>query len=481
MRAFLVAPFFALGLVVAPSDVVAQSTWRTDSLMGTWYVQDQLKDLRSDQGKGVVRAVDTRNLYTRLQKEAPGIPVFADSAVISWTDLYGEPMREEFQVLLGMTEVYFPMIEKELSIQGLPNELKYLPMALSAMNTQAGSRTGGAGMWMLSYPVALRYGLVVTAQEDQRLDDIRSTMVAGRYLKDLHARYQDWGLTIMAFACGPANVTRAQQRQGGASDYRSLYRHFTTDQQDVLPLLMAFIHLSANAEALGIEPLSVCPWEPTDEVHSEKTLQWKALAQVMEVPVRHLRALNPTLVGSHIPAGFSFRLPAGMKARFEQLADSVQQVELAQAVVPEPEPVTVEVKSTTRYRVRSGDSLSEIAEKHHVSVRQLKTWNNLRSDRIDAGDVLIIESRKREVIPPAPVIVDETEDAPTNSTNSAPKERASEKSTGTMRTIAYTVQSGDSLYAIAERFPGVSAQLLMEVNGIDARIKPGQQIKIPRP
>lgn len=448
--------------------------------MGTWYVQQQLKELRSDAGKGVVRAVATKDLYTQLKKEAPGIPVFADSAVIRNTDLYGEPQRESFQVVLGMTEVYFPMIEKELSIQELPNDLKYLPMALSAMNTQAGSATGGAGMWMLPYPVALRYGLRVDADVDQRLDDIQSTMVAGRYLKDLHAKYQDWSLTIMAFVCGPANVTRAQQRAGGAVDYRSLYPHFTVDQQDVLPLLMAYIHLYANAEALGILPLPVCPWEPTDELTSPRPVQWNALAQVMQIPKAHLRAINPTLIGARIPGGTPFRLPAGTRDRFEQLADSVHTVELA--LLEPPEPVTVEVKSTSRYRVRPGDSLSEIAERYHVSVRQLKSWNNLRSDRIDAGDYLVIESRKREVVPTRPAPKEVENEGPTNSTKgtlnkevaNAPAERAN-----TM--LDYTVQSGDSLYRIAERFPGVSAQRIMEVNGIDARIMPGQRIKIPSP
>jgi membrane-bound lytic murein transglycosylase D len=348
------------------------------------------------------------------------------------------------------------------------------------MNTQAGSATGGAGMWMLPYPVALRYGLRVDADVDQRLDDIQSTMVAGRYLKDLHAKYQDWSLTIMAFACGPANVTRAQQRAGGAVDYRSLYPHFTDDQQDVLPLLMAYIHLYANAEALGILPLPVCPWEPTDELTSPRPVQWNALAQVMQIPKAHLRAINPTLIGARIPGGTPFRLPAGTRDRFEQLADSVHTVELA--LLEPPEPVTVEVKSTSRYRVRPGDSLSEIAERYHVSVRQLKSWNNLRSDRIDAGDYLVIESRKREVVPTRPAPKEVENEGPTNSTKgtlnkevaNAPTERAN-----TM--LDYTVQSGDSLYRIAERFPGVSAQRIMEVNGIDARIMPGQRIKIPSP
>ena len=121
------------------SSAFAQVTWRTDSLMTTWAVKQRMATVGSTVGQGVVRAVDTENLYADLKREAPGIPVFADSNVVTYTDLYGEPLREHFRVLLGVSSMYLPMIEKELSLQGLPQELKYLPMALSAMNQQPSS------------------------------------------------------------------------------------------------------------------------------------------------------------------------------------------------------------------------------------------------------------------------------------------------------------------------------------------------------
>ncbi len=484
MRTIFSVPVLISCLLGGLSHTHAQSTWRTDSLMATWSVQHQLDDLRNGTGRGVVRAVDTKDLYVKLQREAPSIPVFADSAVIRYADLYGQPMREQFRVLLGMGNIYFPMIEKELALRELPPDLKYLPMALSAMNTEAGSRTGGSGLWMLTYPVALRYGLVVTANMDERRDDVKSTMVAGRYLKDLHARYQDWGLTIMAFACGPANVTRAQQRSAGATDYRTLYPHFTEDQRDVLPLLMAFIHLTSNAEALGMEAFDIAPWEPTDTISSPYPLLWDALAPVMQLPKARLRAINPSSVGNGIPAGRVFHVPAGMRDRYFMLADPLKNVQEEITNSPKPEPVTVVVNSIVRYKVRSGDNLGAIAEKYHVSVKQLRTWNSLRSDRIDAGKYLVIHQKKREtVIPGAADPLEQSEmDGPSNSTRPVDGTKGSGSiPEHTMDHATYTVQSGDSLYGIAERFPGVSAQLIMEVNGISARIMPGQKLKIPRP
>jgi len=478
-------PLLLCGAFLGSGNMIdAQSTWRTDTLMSSWNVQHQLKDLHGGVGRGVVRAVDTRDLYTKLTLEAPSIPVFADSAVIRYADQYGQQLREHFRVLLGLGNSYFPMIEKELAKDSLPADLKYLPMALSALNTQAESMSGEAGIWMLTYPVALRYGLKVTAEVDERHDDMKSTEVAVRYLKDLHDRYQDWSMAIMAFACGPANVTRAQQRTSGAADYRILYPQFTPDQQDVLPLLMAFIHLTNNAGALGLGAYEITTWEPTDTLTSTTALPWSTLAHVLNLPEGQLHAINPTLIGPSIPAGQLFNVPEDMRSKFLIMSDSLNTIAEAMLVAPKPEPITVEVTNIVRYKVRSGDNLGSIAAKYHVSVRQLKAWNSLRSDQIYAGKRLVIHQKKREVVSAKPKLINDQSDAdgPTNSTTpkvaTEGQERLADKG---LSFATYTVQSGDSLYGIAERFPGVSAHNIMEVNGIDARIMPGQKLKIPRP
>lgn len=490
MRRILHTLLTTIGVGIACA-CIAQVTWRTDSLMSTWAVKQRLAEVGSSLGRGVVRAVDTDNLYADLKREAPGIPVFADSNVVMYADLYGEPLREQFRVLLGVSQVYFPMIEKELALQGLPQELKYLPMALSAMNTQAAAMDGRGGLWMLTYPIATRYGLKMTGSVDERHDDVKSTMAAGRYLRDLYTRYRDWGLTIAAFACGPANVTRAQQRAGGATDQRSLYPHFSEGEQEVLPLLMAFIHLSANAEALGLEPIEIMPWEVADTLTATHPVQLKALAQVMQLPLSRVQALNPTLCSGHVPAGHTFFVPRLMAPRYATLTDSIQRVEtaMAQATAQAPQEesdhlVSVVVEKSIRYKVRNGDNLGSIAAKHHVTVRQIKSWNNLRSDRINAGRTLIIKTKKRELVKPSEPEPQLPEDeGPVNSLPEATQEKHAGVAPIEAPTAAsfYTVQRGDTLYRIAKRFPGLTAQHLMEVNGITTAIKPGQKLKIPRP
>ena len=109
------------------------------------------------------------------------------------------------------------------------------------------------------------------------------------------------------------------------------------------------------------------------------------------------------------------------------------------------------------YTVQKGDVLSRIAEKHGCTVEQIKKWNNLSSNNIQVG-------QKLKVAVPA----------------SAQKAPASAKLTSTGEYTTYTVKEGDSLYSIAKQFTGVSAQNIMDFNGIGSNIKPGMTIKIPK-
>ncbi|MEO8590830.1 MAG: LysM peptidoglycan-binding domain-containing protein [Flavobacteriales bacterium] len=471
--------------------LVAQSTWRVDSLMTTWPVATRMEEVRSTLSHGVIRIIDTHDLDARLIRVAGELPVFSDSTVEEYIHVYGEPRREQFRALLGMAQAYFPMIEAEFAAQGIPQELKYLPMAMSAMNVQGASTTGEAGLWMLTWPVALRYGLVVTAEVDERNDARKSTAAAARYLKDLYTRYGTWETAAMAFACGPANVTRAHERDPSAKNVGALYPHMSESHRDVLPMLMAFVYLSTEAKEQGIEAIAMHPSEAADTVSDARALRFDALAAVMGTPIRHLRAINPTLIAPTIPAGQRFCVPAGDRARFAQLVDSVQRLDQSLAaaratLVPHvaDEGTTTMVDKIVRYKVRSGDNLGAIAQRHNVTVSQLKKWNHLRSDRIAAGAYLDIHVKSREKVKAPVEVADpipETE-GPTNRAQPATDATHAANASVTEHLtdpISYTVQPGDSLYRIAKRYPGLTAQRIMEVNGIGTSIRPGQKLKIP--
>lgn len=468
--------------------------------MATWPVRTAIEESRRSSRPGVVRAMDTRGLYASLKPMAQALPVFADSAVDRYVNLLGEPRREDLRAALGLLEEYAPLIDGELARNGLPKELRYLPLALSCMNTLAAGREGGAGLWMLSYPVAVRYGLRVDEVIDERRDPLLSTRAAARWLKDLHTRYGEWPSAVMAFACGPANLTRAKQRMPGVNEPRLLYPQFTQPSQEVLPLLMAMAYLATQKEPLGIAPIHVRPVEPADTIRSPKELRLTAIAAAQGIARDRLRALNPTLCSDRVPAHHALLIPRGERKRFEAMADSVQRLQqwLAETERKANEPGEDVVakgpdgREAIYYRVRSGDYLGRIAQRFGVKVSQLKAWNSMKGDHIDVGEELVIwvtpaqrsrfekeKERGEEGDGPTIQAVPRTEAPVARGAEDRPAPRPAAAPAGDDGFTWYTVRKGDSLYGIAKRYPGVDADSLMRVNGISANIRPGQRIKVP--
>jgi len=474
----------ALLSFIAWQGLSAQGGRQVDSLLATWPVRECLTGPGGRHDPGVVPAVRSEHILTGLQRAAPGLPLFVDSAVTRWADLYGEPRREHFRALLGMAGIHFPMIERELARHGLPQELKHLPMALSAMNPLALSADGGAGLWMLDMPVALRHGLVVDATVDERHDPARSTVAAMHRLKELHALHGTWPGAVMAFAAGPANLERARQRGGGATEPRTLYPHFGRERRDILPLLMAFTYLTTNAVALGIDPLPI-GLAAADTVRHDSTLSLRGIAEALGMPASRMRSLNPALVGRDVPAGTPIMVPYGQGGRFHQKVHLIaakppppERRPAVSAASGDPAPRLTDGREAITYRIVAGDCLGCIADRFGVGITELRKWNDLRGDQIDVGNTLTLYVPPKERVKYEGDTLDR--EAPVQRTDTVRAPPKPPPANDPFGFTWYTVKPGDSLYNIAKDLPGVSAEDLMEFNGISANIRPGQRIKVPK-
>ncbi|MBS1583094.1 MAG: LysM peptidoglycan-binding domain-containing protein, partial [Bacteroidetes bacterium] len=121
--------------------------------------------------------------------------------------------------------------------------------------------------------------------------------------------------------------------------------------------------------------------------------------------------------------------------------------------------------------VRRGESLGTIARKNHVSISELRAWNRLKSDRVHAGQQLVVHPQRTVTAAAstpaaAPVAKEEERD-------SANEARATEY-------IYHTVQPGDTLWGIAQRYPGVTVDEIKRLNsGMDTRrLSVGKKIKV---
>ena len=244
---------------------------------------------------------------------------------------------------------YEAFIDTALVQRGMPLELRYLPYALSGMkaNYSHGDR---CGYWALPTLVAMHYGLAVDESRDERWSVEASTLVALDYLNDLHNKYNDWWYSILAFANSPTSLSHALIHHGDTPVLWDFYEQELMPDVSVIPNFIACVYLDSQDKlkftVKGEEPSILKEVKPKKETVIEPVETQTQVAEPVEAPKKQ------TTVSKTGPSTSS---------------------------------------GTLKYKVKKGDTLSGIAAKYHVSVTNLKKWNNLQSDKIQIGQTLIIK------------------------------------------------------------------------------------------
>jgi soluble lytic murein transglycosylase-like protein len=151
-----------------------------------------------------------------------------------------------------------PVLEPILRQEGIPSDVVALVLVESGGRTTALSPKGALGLWQLMPDTARRYGLSVSAVRDERMDLVKSTHAAARYLRDLYARFGDWNLTFAAYNAGEQAVQRAIARNG-SRDFVSLSRarRLALETRNYVPAVLSAMRLpggSAKLEAVANVP-----------------------------------------------------------------------------------------------------------------------------------------------------------------------------------------------------------------------------------
>lgn len=326
----------------------------------------------------------------------PETITFADHEVqLSLPDVV-ERLEREFYVALGnpaqvilwlkRSARFFPYIERELREAGLPDDLKYVAVIESDLRPRAYSSARASGIWQFIASTARLYGLRVTSSWDERRDPVRSTAAAIAYLRDLYARFRDWPLTLAGYNSGEDRVSQAIKYQGVA-DYYSLALPTETERY-FFRALAAKLILEDPARYGFQVPLEERYSPPsTDQVtiRTSWRLRVRDLAGAAGSFYREFRALNPAILSESLPAGrYEVRIPRGHRDRF-----------LASLTRLEKRAERAAVKRV-HYRIKRGDTLSDIAQRFGVSISAIRKRNpNARKRLIHPGDVLVIEPARR--------------------------------------------------------------------------------------
>ena len=378
--------------------------------------------------------------------------------------------RKSLQRLMNLSEYYFPLFEKELDAQNVPLEIKYLAIVESALNPLARSRVGATGLWQFMFQTGKLYGLELNSYVDDRSDPVKSTAAAARYLSDMYQIFGDWDLVLAAYNSGPGNVNKAIRRSGGYQNYWNLRPYLPRETQGYLPAFLATLYIFEYAEEHGFqkgrEQISLFE---TDTIVVKQNLPLKKVSEILNISEDDLAFLNPSYKIKTIPyvkgKSYTLRLPkmhAGLFVNNETDIYAYLQSESEKTEKPLPE--FTDVSSSVVYRVRSGDNLGAIANKYGTTVNNLKRWNGLRSNMLSVGQRLTVYAKNPNVS-----TVKVTNTANVNN----------QKNTESNDERHYVVRSGDSLWSIAQKFPGVSVEDIKKWNDIRGnQLKPGMKLKL---
>jgi membrane-bound lytic murein transglycosylase D len=288
--------------------------------------------------------------------------------------------RHQALLWIKRSSRYFPVIERILKEEGLPEDLKYVPVAESALRPHAGSHRGATGYWQFMAHTARKYGLTVNPRIDQRRNIFASTRAAARYFRELREMFGSWTLAAAAYNMGEGGLT-AEILEQETEDFYKLYLPLET-QAYIFRILSIKKIFSAPGE-FGFTLNKDDYYRPVEfkrvQVSCDQETPVRIVARAARTHFKVIKDLNPEIRGYRLAKG-SYVLnvpPEGAKGFDERFKQETADF--------------VEDKARRIYKVKSGDNLSAIARRFDVPLAALVIWNGIDPTLpIHPGDRLIV-------------------------------------------------------------------------------------------
>jgi membrane-bound lytic murein transglycosylase D len=313
------------------------------------------------------------------------LPLAVNDAVLGYIEYFSNRGRKSLIFGLERSGRYQPMIARILDQIGVPPELIRLAQAESGFIPRAISRKAAGGMWQFLAQRGEQYGLVHNAFEDDRMDPEKATLAAARHLRDLYREFGDWYLAMAAYDCGPVTVEKAVERTGYA-DFWELRRLgvLPLETTNYVPIILAMTIMEKNAAQYGLQDVQLDPPLEYDTVDVSAPTSLALVSDITDTPAGEIAALNPAILKSIAPAGYSLHVPKGSGS---QLMAALQQVPNDHR------------DSWRMHQVGAGESLVSIGKTYGVTEASIVAANGLHSPEAAEGDHLLIPAVPRPAAP----------------------------------------------------------------------------------
>jgi len=326
--------------------------------------------------------------------EASPIQLDFNDIVKRYIDVYSVRHRDKTARILGLSEIYFPIFEEYLDKYGLPLELKYIAVIESALNPKAKSRSGATGLWQFMFHASRMFDLKINSYVDERMDPVKSTDAACKYLQYLYRIFGDWQLTIAAYNGGPGVVRDAIKASGGKTNFWDIAAFLPEQTRKYLPAFIAVNYVMNYNQEHNIIPEHLkFSYLKLSDVEVKKSLSLLNVSKALDISIDDLRRLNPIYKLDFIPQS---ELPASLTLPVDKVPAFVEN-ESELYAAPQTKVLYHDIErnmSSTRGKkcivhvVQAGEFFHKIAMKYSCTSDNIKTWNNLRGDILHIGQRL---------------------------------------------------------------------------------------------
>jgi membrane-bound lytic murein transglycosylase D len=429
------------------------------------------------------------------------------------------------KIVLGRSKLYFDLFEQTLAKYDMPIELKYLSVIESGLRPQVKSPAGALGLWQFMYGTGKMYGLTENSYIDDRMDPVKATEAACKFLNKLYGIYGDWNLALAAYNAGPGNVNKAIRRSGGKRTYWEVRPYLPRETQGYVPNFIAAAYLLTYHKEHNIKSAAAKnTFYQLDTICLSKGIHMSTIEKLTSWSEDEVAALNPIYKTRYIPGTDPKQCITGPFSEIGKLVsfgDSLYNLEKS-IYAPKPKPVevidssklvldsngvviktpvilspTVSDKPTTIWhRVARGETLHSISVKYEVTVEEVKKWNYLRNNTAPLGRNLkiiktnnptitatptnVIPEKPIEIVKPTPKPIEKIKEKEVEIIETKPITEVPAKPVvfDSVVTIFHTVARNESIETIAERY-SVTLENIKTWNGLTSSwLNVDQKLKI---
>lgn len=446
-----------------------------------------VKDGHSPEDKAVAgevnsfRVSDLSTTPSVQDPELDKIPEEVHPLVDKWVSYFQGRGKVHMERYLSRSSRYEALMKKVLRDNGLPEDLFYIALIESGFSSSAFSKAAAVGYWQFIRGTGKRYGLEINPLVDERRDPVLATQAAADYFKGLYSIFGSWYLAMASYNTGENRVKRMVMKHQ-TRDFWELVRKkaLFSETLNYVPKYIAARMIAKDPAKYGFGDIDYLPPIEFDLITVDQPVNLRLMAEKMNYNYEDLKAFNPKFKGEIAPLKeglLVLRVPP-------QLKD--QALLAAQESVVEKVEYVADAGDLETYRIRAGDNLSSIAKRYRTTVAYLRDVNDLpRSRKLRVGMRLLVPDR-------TPLVTRKDRGQYYARIESTNKERKSQARSNNNRQtvldssnsggqIYHIVQSGDSLYTIAQRY-NTSVNTLRKMNNLKSGrlIRVGTRLAVPK-